>query len=129
MPVMVIWDNKEKTIIRQIYSGDTSHQDYIQAVDEFAALASSVSHIVHSIMDRREIESAPSVNISGLRYGNQHMPANVGLRVVVKPGLFTQIMVDVGKRIAPNLVQQVYFVDTLEEAYAIIAEAKEARSS
>jgi hypothetical protein len=39
--------------------------------------------------------------------------------------MFTRLIVDIGRRAAPRLVDNVYFVDTVEEARLIIARNSE----
>lgn len=121
MPVQVIWDDEGKTIIRQIYSGHLEISDYITAADQVEQMAKAVSYTVHSIMDRRAVLSAPGMALPAMRYANNHVPPNLGIRVVVKGDLFTRVLVDIGRRVAPRLVQDMHFVDTLEEGRALIA--------
>ena len=121
MAVQVVWGDAAQTIIRQIYMGDVELEDYYRAVDEFVRLAASVNHTVHSILDRTSITSSAGTIVQALRYGNSKMPVNVGLRIIIKPNLMTRIFVDIGRRVAPNLVQKVCYAETLEEAYTIIA--------
>jgi hypothetical protein len=121
MPVDLVWDNEERTILRQIYSGHLQLEDYIKAVNELESMAKTVSHTVHSVMDRTQILSTPNVALPAMRYANSHVPPNLGLRVVIKASMFTQFIVDIGRRVAPRLIDKVYFVNTLEEAHALIA--------
>ncbi len=120
MPVKVEWDNEAQTMLRQIYSGHVTLQDYINCTDEFERMAKTVPHTIHSLMDRTQIVSTPSVMIPALRYANNHVPPNLGLRVIIKAGMFTRLIVDIGRRVAPHLVQNIYFAATLDEAHAII---------
>ena len=120
MSVEVIWDDEAKTIIRQVYAGTTILDDYYKAVDEFVELATSVDYMVHSIMDRTQITSAPGTILQVMRYADKLMPDNVGLRIIVKPTMLTKIFADMGKRIAPKLARHVHYCDTLDEAHALI---------
>lgn len=129
MSVNVIWDDEAKTIIRQVYSGNTILDDYYLAVDEFVKLATSVEHTVHSIMDRTQVTSAPATMLQAIRYGNKKMPDNIGLRIILKPTIMTQIFVNIAKRVAPVLAVNIHFVDTLEEAYTLIKENEATQSS
>jgi hypothetical protein len=121
MPIQVVWDDEGKTIIRQIYSGKLTLQDYITATNLLEQMVKGVSHTVNSLMDRTEVVSAPGIILPAMRYANSHVPPNLGLRVVIKGDMFTHVIVDIGRRIAPRLVHDVYFVDTLEEGRALIA--------
>lgn len=121
MPVELVWDNEERTILRQIYSGHLAFEDYINATNEFERMAGTVSHTVHSIMDRTQILSTPGASLKAMIYANNHVPPNIGLRVIVKATMFTKFLIDMGQRVAPHLVKNVHFVETLEEAHALIA--------
>jgi hypothetical protein len=121
MPVQVVWDDETKSTIRQIYSGNLTLQDYITATDVLAQTAKSVPHTIHSLMDRTEVTSAPGVVLPAMRYANNHVPSNLGIRVVIKGDMFTHVIIDIGRRIAPRLVHDIYFADTLDEGRAIIA--------
>src|SRR5438105_4332271 len=121
MPIQVVWDDESKNTIRQIYSGKLTLQDYIIATDRVEVMAKQVTQTVHSLMDRSEVVSAPGIVLPAMRYANNHVPPNLGVRVIIKGDMFTHVIVDIGRRIAPRLVHDVYFVDTLEEGRAIIA--------
>ena len=120
MPVQVIWDDEAKSTIRQVYSGKLTLEDYITATDLVEQMARTVPNTVHSIMDRSTVVSAPGIVLPALRYANSHVPPNLGIRVVIKGDMFTRVLVDIGRRVAPRLVHDIYFVSTLEEGRAII---------
>ncbi len=120
MPIQVVWDDETKSTIRQIYSGKLTLQDYITATDTLEQMAKEVSHTVHSLMDRTAVLSAPGLVLPAMRYANNHVPSNLGLRVIVKGDMFTHVIVDIGQRVAPRLIHNIYFVDTLEAGRAMI---------
>lgn len=124
MPVQVVWDDDAKTIIRQIYSGHVVLNDYYDAVDHFVELASSVDYTVHSIMDRRDILVSQASYLQVMRYGDKKIPDNVGLRVIINAMAITRMMVNIGERITPRLINNVHIVDTLEEARTTIESFK-----
>ena len=121
MPINVVWDNNAKTIIRQIYTGKLTLQDYIMATNELEQMAKEVTHTVHSLMDRTDVISAPGLVLPAMRYANSHVPPNLGIRVIIKGDMFTHVIVDIGRRVAPRLIHDIYFVDSLEEGRAVIA--------
>ncbi|MBA3869848.1 MAG: hypothetical protein H0X30_11945, partial [Anaerolineae bacterium] len=116
----VVWDDETKIAIRQIYMGGLTLQDYITATDVLAQMAKSVPYTVHSLMDRTGVTSAPGIVLPAMRYANNHVPPNLGIRVVIKGDMFTHVIVDIGRRVAPRLVHDIYFADTLDEGRAII---------
>jgi hypothetical protein len=129
MPIQVVWDDESKNTIRQIYSGKLTLQDYIIATDTVEVMAKEVAHTVHSLMDRSEVVSAPGIVLPAMRYANSHVPPNLGIRIIIKGDMFTHVIVDIGRRMAPRLVHDIYFVDTLEEGRAVIAKhIKKART-
>ena len=121
MPINVVWDNNAKTIIRQIYTGKLTLQDYIMATNELEQMAKEVTHTVHSLMDRTDVTSAPGIVLPAMRYANSHVPPNLGIRVIIRGDMFTHVIVDIGRRVAPRLIHDIYFVDSLEEGRAVIA--------
>ena len=121
MPVQVIWDDEARTCLRHIYIGNLTIDDYINAVNEVEQMSKSVSHTVHSIMDRSQVLTTPAVMLPVMRYANKHVPPNLGLRVIIKGGMFTRAIVDLGRRVAPRLAQNIYFANDLDDARAIIA--------
>ena len=129
MSIQVIWDDETKTIIRQIYSGKLTLDDYITATNVLEQMVKSVPRTVHSLMDRTGVISAPGVVLPAMRYANSHVPPNLGLRVIIKADMFTHVIVDIGRRVAPRLIHDIYFVETLEEGRAIIAKHSKAAYS
>ncbi len=126
MPVDVIWDNEEKTIIRQIYRGIVVLDDYNSATDTFVEMAESVDYVVHSILDRREIEQSQGSFLKAMRYANSKMPGNIGMRIVMQPNAMTKTMINMGQYLAPNLVKNIHYADTVEEAHEKIKAYQEA---
>jgi hypothetical protein len=125
MPVEVVWDDEAQTMLRQIYSGHLKLEDYIAVTDEFGRMARSVPHTVHSIMDRTRVLSTPGVLLPAMRYANNTLPPNVGLRVIIKASLLTRVLVDLGRRIAPHLINNIYFVESIEDAHRLIVSQPE----
>lgn len=120
MPVEVVWDDEAHTILRQIYRGAISVAEYYQATQQVVEMAATVEHTVHMIFDRRAVTSVPRRLLPVLRYANSKVPRNAGLRLILGASFSTRITVDMGRIVAPQLIQHVLFVSSLEEAYAII---------
>lgn len=120
--VEVIWDDAEKTIIRQIFKGTTTLEDYFYATDEVTRLATSVNHRVYSIHDRIGVVHQPKVLMPAIRYANDNIPPNIDLRIIVRPVLVTRIVVDMARQIAPNLMDNIRYTNSLDEAYELIAD-------
>ncbi|GAB5493696.1 MAG: hypothetical protein Phog2KO_39110 [Phototrophicaceae bacterium] len=122
MPVEVMWDDDAKTIIRQKFEGIISLDDYYKATDDFVTLASSVDYTVHSIFDRREIEKSEGSFIKAMQYANKQKINNLGIRVVLQASSMTKTIVNMGRYLAPDLIKNIIFAETIEEAHQHIAE-------
>lgn len=120
MPVQVEWDNDSRSVIRQIYSGFVTLDDYMRATDQVAEMVGKVAHEVHSIMDRTAITSAPSTALPALLYANRKLPDNIGLRLIINPSMYTRMIVNIGRHVAPRVITNVYFARDIVEARAII---------
>jgi hypothetical protein len=122
MPYQVTWDDEEQTIAVQTYSGTATMKDYYQAIDESAQLLSSVDHTVDLIMDLTAMKSDLKGFLTAVSYANKQVPANQRLVVVVGANRFVQTMGRIAGTIAPKATENVYFVDTLEDAHRVITE-------
>lgn len=121
MPVEVRWDDEAQTILWQIYTGHIALKDYYTVVDEVERMAKTVSHTVHSVFDRSAIVTTPSMILPALSYANSHVPPNLDLRVIVRPGMMTRTAVEIGRLVAPRLVEKVQFALTMDQARVLIA--------
>lgn len=122
MAVQVVWDDNEKRVIRQIYSGHVTIEDYYEATDQVTEMVSQVSHVVHSIMDRSAVISAPNSVLQALLYANNKLPDNIELNLIVNPSTYTRMITNIGRRIAPRVVHHIHYALTLAEARQIIQE-------
>ncbi|MDX1995152.1 MAG: hypothetical protein SF029_22410 [bacterium] len=122
MSVQVFWDNEDKTVIRAVYEGDVTLEDYYTAIDQTAALMQQVTHSVYHILHRQNVRSQPSTMATVMRYANRKLPANHAGSVIIGSRALTKILVNIAKSIAPHLAKEVYFADTLEDARRIIAQ-------
>ncbi|MDX2077543.1 MAG: hypothetical protein SFZ02_14030 [bacterium] len=125
MAIEVVWDDEEKTIVRQTYGNEISIEDYYAGVKKRLELISSVTYPVDLIID----VSKGNPNIKGLltasRYANKHIPPNQRLVVIAGANLFVKSLVGVLKKILPKISDTIHFVNTAEEAYHMIAEYRE----
>ena len=122
MPYQVTWDDEEKTIVVQTYSGKVIIEEYYRAIDESAELLSSVQHPVDLIMDASEAKTDMKGFLTAVSYANKKVPANQRFVIVVGANRFVQTMGKVAGTIAPKATENVYFVDTLEDAHTVITE-------
>lgn len=120
MPVEVFWYDDEQTIIVQRYTGSIKTDDYYTAVDQVKALAATVPHTVYNIFDRTGVVGMPRSVLGAMRYANRNMPDNLDLRVIVAPTYGSQILMDLGQHVAPEMVRHLEYADTFDEALQMI---------
>jgi hypothetical protein len=114
------WHNEEKTILLHIYEGDLIIDDYYHVIDESNKVISSQPHTVHTVLINQDLTSRPPSLASTMRYANRNMPPNQGIQFILKPPLFTRVMVNLARTLAPRMVDKVCFVDSLKEAENIV---------
>lgn len=125
MPYQVTWVDEEKTIVAQTYTGKVLIEDYYHAVDESATLLSSVEHPVDLIMDATEAHTDMKGFLTAASYANKKVPENQRLVIVIGANRFVQTMGKIAGTIAPKATENLYFVDTLEDAHRVITEVRQ----
>ena len=66
MGYLIHWDNEEKTVVFQQYTGNPVKDDLYHLAEESALMLNSVPHIVHLIIDERTIKlTLSSTDING----------------------------------------------------------------
>lgn len=127
MPYTSYWDNDEKTIFIQKYSGAVSIEDYYHGVDDVWHTFSTLSHTIHVIQIRENVTTRQRNMINIARYANSHTPKNLGIRVVVGADGYFKTLITLIKRFAPQMLDNVYFADNLTTARDIIATYNDAK--
>jgi hypothetical protein len=124
MPVSVIWDDEEHSIVRYILEGQWQWHEFHPLIDEAAAMTRTVSHRVDTVADLGRSGPLPVRNaFPTLKHLAAMTPPNAmeGLFVVIGGSTFVQALGATFKRIYPQMGAPVYFVNTLEEARILIA--------
>lgn len=122
MPFQVIWEDPEQTIIRQLYTGKVTTGDYYRAVDRNAEMMHSVNHPVDLIVDVLDARTDMKGFWAAISYANKKVPDNQRLVIVVGADSFLKVLSGVANKVAPRAASNSYFVDSLDEAYRIIAD-------
>lgn len=127
MAIEVRWDNPEKTILLQKFEGKWSGAEYYASLDEMSVLLKDVPQRVHLVGDMTNSIGIPALNLlaaSGRVVKMvEHQFATI---TVVKAHNYFQSLVNVVRRMSPALAERVYFVNTLDEAYKLLAKRIEA---
>jgi hypothetical protein len=117
------WDNQEQTVVYQQYTDNPVKDDLYCLAEKSAALVNSVLHIVHLIIDERNIKL--TLTSADIHYLEKHVPANQGAVIVLvnKNDLnYKKYVQNFGEKLAPNAFIQTYFATSPEEARQILTD-------
>src|SRR5436853_7756633 len=110
MSYLIRWDNQEKTVVFQQYTGTATKDDLYGLAEESALMLKSVLHRVHLIIDEHNIKM--SLNAVDMKYLEKLVPANQGGVVVVVDTnslRYKKFMHDAGVKLAPKTFAQPFF--------------------
>jgi len=116
MGIKILWENRSKTVMRHVYTGRWTVDDYRHAITTTRKLLDGLPHTVDIIIDATASDGTPSNILSAMRYTEQQVASNQGRIFIVGADLFTQEILHMARRIAPRATGKTQFVDTLEEA-------------
>ncbi len=121
MGVNAIWDNAEKTILRQDFDGKWTWDEYFAASKRTQEMMGSVQHIVDVIANMKP--GTIPMNGSALVYARDAMrvlPNRGKVAVVVNP--FVAAMLKIFKNFDRELGRDTYPVESVEAARKLLAE-------
>ncbi len=117
------WDNEEKTVVYQQYTGNAVKDDLYYLAEESAALLKSVEHTVHLIIDERTIKL--TLSSADIKFLEKNVPPNQGVVVMVvqKTDMnYKKFIQNFGQKLAPNAFFQTYFAASPDEARQLLQE-------
>ncbi len=121
MPITVQWDNPEKTIIMVTCAGRWTHRDFTAAVQQRRQLMGSVAHHVDIIMDMSGGQFIPMRMFTTLINLSRHIPANRRLLIYIRASGLFRVIVGTVIGIVPRAGRNLFFVESISDAKAIIA--------
>lgn len=122
MPYSVHWDNPEQTTLHLRLSGTLTIEDYYLGLREVYDRIQTKPHTVDIIFDRAAVRRHPSKVFPVLRYAADTMPRNLGKKIIVGGTSFTRLAFNVIGQLKPNLGHELYFVDSLSDAYILLGD-------
>jgi hypothetical protein len=119
MPISVIWDNDEQTIIRLDYDEPVlSWSEYDSAVDESYQLVRKVTHPVDIIHNAGKVNMPKGSAFPHLQRAIRLQPANVKKIISVVSNLFARALLPI--IIQHSVSRPITFAKSLDEARALI---------
>lgn len=123
MGIKIVWDSSGHRILRQVMDGEWTADEYRHISERTEKLLRGLKHVVHIIIDAQDSTRTPSNLLAVMRQVDKHKPANLGEVVVVGADDVLYTMLEASRRIAPHLMARMRFVDSLQDAYAVITAA------
>jgi hypothetical protein len=123
MPVTVTWDNPNRTILSQQFSGRWTWDEFYRVTyDQTRHLMFAAPHTVHVIADIEHSSYTTSMSgaLTQVRNVALAYPDNWGALVLVNSHPFLTILMGLFKRTYPDLAERIFVAASRAEAYAII---------
>jgi hypothetical protein len=125
MAIDVQWMTPEKEVLLVIYGERWSLEDYYLAIDRSTQMMDEVNHLVHIIQDASGMKEYPTKLLSAGSYTEKKAHPRRGIMIMVGLNRFIQSLLNIGKVIAPKATQDMYFVETMEQAKKKLSELRE----
>ncbi|NWF70897.1 MAG: hypothetical protein HXY40_17570 [Chloroflexi bacterium] len=121
MAVEVFWDNPQKTIVRYVFTGKWTWDEFYPAYYAAIAMEKSQPHRVHVIVDLQKGSSVPSNVLLHIKNITDKQPDNIGLTIVVSTSKFIASLYDIGVKFYPRIGYYFRVVTMMDAAYSMIA--------
>jgi hypothetical protein len=128
MGIRIEWEDEGKTVIRHIYEGVWTVEDYYALIDANYRQIDSVNHQVDIINDLREMAGMPPNMVPAIKYAARKAHPNEGINVFVASPTYIKVLIDMINK-AVGEATEVIHVGTLEEAYELIAQHRSQAST
>lgn len=130
MSIKVLWDDTDKTIIRYMYEGRWTWDDFQNAYVEAKVMLDEVNHKVALIIDVRNSSLLPNGILSRAKNQSRTRHPNEDTVVIVGANAFVRAIYDVMRNLYSDAIQKrgYYLASTLEEAHTLLANLKSSLS-
>jgi len=114
------WNNPEHTIILVTFDGVWESADIYRMINKGVSMLKSVNHPVDSIFDFTRSTFSPTNLLSAAEKMENDLQENNRLAVIVKANVYIRSIIKVAKIFAPRALENIHFVNTVEQAYDLI---------
>lgn len=123
MPVRAEWANAEKTILLEIIEGEWTLTDVFALVEMANKMVAGVTQKVDIIADLTNAHFSKANLLSALgSIQRSQSSTNVGKVIAVKANNYLKAITNVASKLSPKAVGNIMFVETLDQAYALLNE-------
>jgi len=122
MGITLSWDEQHSHIIQLSVNGSWTWEEFYNAMSAMhKEMDASEQTTVDFILDLRNGNKMPSNLLSNMRQVSNRKHPKSGRMIVVGAGRFAELMFDVMGKVLPERMKQIDLVETMEEAYELIA--------
>lgn len=133
MGITVAWGNADQTYLLIVFEKPWNWDDFQGAVDRMNILFKDITHKADLLIDIRNAGFPPEGAVRRFKSVGEQQQPNVDQVIYIAPRVLAHFIQSINQVIsavffnykAPNFV----FVSTLEEAYILVAQKHEERSS
>lgn len=124
MPIAVVWDDDEKSIVVSKFADPWDWNDFYMAGETATMLAGTVSHPVALVSDISGTRSLPANAMVHFRAINRSSIPNVDLVLIVGGDTYTNTVIEMFQRLNKNEPINWIVVSSMSEARRQIAESR-----
>ena len=124
MLTKVDWYDVEKTIVIQVYEGKLEGNDLLKSSELTYDLYNSVKREIYIIGDFRQLKGIPSSILPAMKAIEQKNYANKSVSFIIAASTYIGGLGNIVKTLMPHVMEDMYFVPTIEVALQTIAEMK-----
>ena len=126
MPVAMDWETPERKVIRITFMGTWDVNDVHRLITKRNSMMECVTHYVHQIYDMTASTSSPSNLLSIMSRAELPSDKKGSLIVVVNASDYIKSIANIMRTISPTLFNNVYYVNSLDDAATIIDKESQA---
>lgn len=126
MPVAMDWETPERRVIRITFMGTWDVNDLHRLITKRNSMMECVKHYVHQIYDMTASTSSPSNLLSIMSRAELPSDKKGSLIVIVSASDYIKSIASIMRTISPALFQNIYYVNSVDEAENLIHKASEA---
>ncbi len=124
MPVRVYWEDTDQTIVRYDFEGRWTWDELFPAYYQAIAMENAMPHRVDVILDMRKSQMIPANALLHMKNFSEKQPPNVGLSIFVTSNAFIISLYNTAIKFYAKIAFYFRLVKTLDEAHAMIADAR-----
>lgn len=118
MGIEIVWENEEKSIVRWVFSGDFTWEDYEEGSEKLESMIVDVNHNFATIFDLSQMTALPRYAVSQYPKLIRDVPAKQEYLIIVS---LNRLVRSLGRIFTRVYRMNIHFVPTLEDALALIA--------